>query len=752
MSESSPPVCPRCGAPVSHSLAEGLCPRCLLLMNLEQPTRLTGEETLPHTPPQPAPAPEELAPHFPQLEILECLGRGGMGVVYKARQKSLHRLVALKLLAPERTHDAAFTARFEREAQTLATLSHPHIVTVHDFGQAGGYFYLLMEFVDGVNLRQAMRASKFTPEQALALVPPICDALQYAHEHGVVHRDIKPENLLLDKEGRLKIADFGIAKIISSPSQPPTVGAPAQDPGTELHATLAGTPQYMAPEQGRDPASVDHRADIYSLGVVLYELLTGELPSATLEPPSSRLRHLHIDVRLDEVVLRALESRPELRYATAAEFRTVVETVTPSGTPPAPATATALPASLSYRSSRGRYTTPEFLSTAVGGFLKNQGLGTLTLRHDRLEFLTGEKREIIPFTALRQVGPARGPLWTSPSGHEYLSLLWEEAGRQRCLLFMEGTSLFRLASDTVAVVDEWATVIQDAVQASGLNPTLLVKKDTQVVPASPWLALLVLLPLLLVFLLVFRTNWAGSLLVLTVGIGAPLLFRQRRVTLGMSPAQAPTVVHPAGVAEGKPPTTGPAAALGFRSVSAARWLFLSQLGFLGFLGSVPGWERLWGFTGFFGFAGVAVISELLHRQANTSGPLRGWRKGILNIVFGVAIALPLRASVIQTFVLRGNSAAPELPAGSWVLVWRLSHSYAVGDMVVYKQGTLAFAGRLVKLDDAYIVVQRNGTGDHTVPRDLVIGKVIAQTRAAAPPAAATPLPPKSASSAATPQP
>ena len=188
MSESSPSTCPRCGAPLSGSSAEGLCPRCLLAMNLEDPTRLTGDETLPVKPPRAALSPEELAPHFPQLEILECLGRGGMGVVYKARQKALNRFVALKLLAPERVSDPAFAERFAREAQALAKLNHPNIVTIHDFGEAGGFFYLLMEFVDGVNLRQAMKASHFTPEQALAMVPPICEALQYAHEHGIVHR------------------------------------------------------------------------------------------------------------------------------------------------------------------------------------------------------------------------------------------------------------------------------------------------------------------------------------------------------------------------------------------------------------------------------------------------------------------------------------------------------------------------------------------------------------------------------------
>ncbi|WP_395749106.1 protein kinase domain-containing protein [Prosthecobacter sp.] len=303
---SKPLPCPKCGAELPPDAPQGLCPRCLAALNFA--TETLPPDALPVAP-RPSLTPEELAPHFPQLEIIECLGRGGMGVVYKARQKTLNRIVALKLLAPERSEDAKFAARFEKEAQALAALSHPHIVTIHDFGQAGGFFYLLMEFVDGVNLRQAMTAGRFTPEQALAIVPPICDALQYAHEHGIVHRDIKPENLLLDKEGRLKIADFGIAKMI---------GAAGENIGESLSQPL-GTPAYAAPEQKDDTHQVDHRADIYSLGVVLYELLTGELPKDKIKAPS---KCVQIDVRLDEVVLRALETRPEMRFATAAEFRT----------------------------------------------------------------------------------------------------------------------------------------------------------------------------------------------------------------------------------------------------------------------------------------------------------------------------------------------------------------------------------------------------------------------------------------------
>lgn len=300
------------------------------------PTQPGGTTPTPSEPLSPA----ALAPHFPQLEILECLGRGGMGVVYKARQKALNRFVALKILAPERSTDPGFAERFTAEARTLASLNHPNIVTIHDFGESGGFYHLVMEYVDGVNLRQAMTAGRFTPEQALAIVPPVCEALQYAHDHGVVHRDIKPENLLLDQQGRVKVADFGIAKLLGSataggpdaaaadtvPADAPPAGAGGPD---TLGASAAGTPQYMAPEQ-RARGPVDHRADIYSLGVVLYELLTGELPGHSLKNPSRRIQ---IDVRLDEVVLRALAVTPELRFPTATEFRTRVEALTAPATP-----------------------------------------------------------------------------------------------------------------------------------------------------------------------------------------------------------------------------------------------------------------------------------------------------------------------------------------------------------------------------------------------------------------------------------
>jgi serine/threonine protein kinase len=173
----------------------------------------------PFTPPTPA----ELAPLFPQLELLEFIGAGGMGAVYKARHRGLDRLVALKVL-PHRD-DPAFAERFTREARTLAKLSHPGIVAIHDFGRAGGLSYFVMEYVEGVNLRQAIRAGTQAPAETLAIVPQICASLQYAHDAGVVHRDIKPENILLDAQGRVKVADFGLAKLLKGGTgvQPLTV-------------------------------------------------------------------------------------------------------------------------------------------------------------------------------------------------------------------------------------------------------------------------------------------------------------------------------------------------------------------------------------------------------------------------------------------------------------------------------------------------------------------------------------------------
>jgi predicted Ser/Thr protein kinase len=279
-----------------------------------------------------APTPAELASHFPQFEILELVGQGGMGAVYRARQAKLERLVALKILPPAAGRDLSFAERFTREARALARLNHPNIVGVYDFGQADGLYYFLMEFVEGANLRHVLREGHLQPRQALRIVPQLCDALQYAHDEGIVHRDIKPENVLLDKKGRIKIADFGLAKLL---------GHAAEDYALTGSHQVMGTPHYMAPEQMEKPLTVDHRADIYSLGVVFYEMLTGELPLGRFAPPSQKV---DIDVRLDDVVLRALAKEPERRYQHASDVKTELESIAkmPGAAGPAPAMVSAM--------------------------------------------------------------------------------------------------------------------------------------------------------------------------------------------------------------------------------------------------------------------------------------------------------------------------------------------------------------------------------------------------------------------------
>jgi len=321
--------CPQCGAELPADAPEGVCPKCLLKMGLgtEGDAQPGSEpaETTPWGSRFAPPTPQQLAEHFPQLQVLELVGSGGMGAVYKARQPGLDRLVALKILPPEVGRDPAFAERFAREARALARLGHPHIVAIHDSGQANGFYYFVMEFVEGANLRQMIRDGKLQPEEALAIVPQICEALQYAHDEGIVHRDIKPENVLVDKKGRVKIADFGLAKLLGK--------APADFTLTGTQQVM-GTPHYMAPEQMETPLQVDHRADIYSLGVVFYEMLTGELPLGRFAPPSKKVG---VDVRLDEVVLRALEKEPEQRYQNVSQIRTDVESVRIVGGHPATA-------------------------------------------------------------------------------------------------------------------------------------------------------------------------------------------------------------------------------------------------------------------------------------------------------------------------------------------------------------------------------------------------------------------------------
>ena len=315
-----PRQCAQCGAELAEDAPGGLCATCTSKSPPEGRPPDNLAETAPFGSRFSAPKPEELARYFPQLEIIELLGQGGMGAVYKARQPTLDRLVAVKILPAEVAGDPGFAERFTREARALARLNHPNIVGIYDFGQADGLYYFVMEYVEGASLRQLVAKRELTPRQALALVPQICEALQFAHDEEIVHRDIKPENILIDKRGRVKVADFGLAKLLGCSADEATLTRVEQ---------VMGTPLYMAPEQMQSSHAVDHRADIYSLGVVFYEMLTGELPLGRFAPPSQKVE---VDVRLDEVVLRALEREPDRRYQHASDVKSDVESI---ASPPA---------------------------------------------------------------------------------------------------------------------------------------------------------------------------------------------------------------------------------------------------------------------------------------------------------------------------------------------------------------------------------------------------------------------------------
>ncbi len=265
---------------------------------------------------QPPPA-QQLGEWLPSYQVHGLLGVGGMAAVYRAHQTSLDRPVAIKLLPAASAgspRDAEeFAAQFQNEARTMARLNHPGIVSVHDFGIAGdNWLYLVMEFVDGTDVaRMIQQASVLPPEHALAIAAHVCDALAYAHAHGVIHRDIKPANILVDHDGRVKVADFGLAR--------PTDPTARAQSGVNDDDDTYGTPDYVAPEVLMEGAQVDHRADIYAVGVMLHNMLTGQVPQGVFQLPSKAVPGL--DPRFDAIVRRAMEVDPARRYQSAAEFR-----------------------------------------------------------------------------------------------------------------------------------------------------------------------------------------------------------------------------------------------------------------------------------------------------------------------------------------------------------------------------------------------------------------------------------------------
>jgi serine/threonine protein kinase len=285
------------------------------------PARQDEEQTAPYSAgPFMPPSPQELTARLPNLEVHELLGHGGMGVVYKGRQPFLDRPVAIKVIRSDVADKEASRQQFIREARALAKLLHPYIVTVFDFGEAGDLYYLVMEYVEGTSLRQLLARKAVSARDVLDFMPQIGEALQHAHESGIIHRDVKPENILVDLRNRVRLVDFGLARAIG-----PQVPTSAED------QHIAGTLGYMAPELFSQPASVDHRADIYSTGAVFFEMLTGDIPRGAPVPPSTKSA---TDPRFDPIVLRALEHDRERRYQQMRQMNTelLLATRTPDST------------------------------------------------------------------------------------------------------------------------------------------------------------------------------------------------------------------------------------------------------------------------------------------------------------------------------------------------------------------------------------------------------------------------------------
>jgi WD40 repeat protein/tetratricopeptide (TPR) repeat protein len=327
--------CPKCNTTLDRNDLQAdapACPHCgetLDSFGQETAATVTYNEPPSNGPPKPS---------VPGFEVGRLIGRGGMGEVWEGRQKSLGgRRVAIKVLTRQRLGDSNAVARFQHEAEALAALSHPNIVNVIDFCATAGSNCLIMEYVEGdagndgqpCDLLQLINEGKLDSGRTRTLIIQIAGALAYAHEKGIVHRDVKPANVMIDRFGNAKVADFGLAAIDRViPSERLTVAGQAM-----------GTPAYMAPEQFSDAKSVDHRADVFAAGIMLYEMLTGQLPKGTFVPPSEAVDGL--DVGWDAIVARAMQPNREKRYDDMAEMMAEIESNVGGTTTAMPVTRTA---------------------------------------------------------------------------------------------------------------------------------------------------------------------------------------------------------------------------------------------------------------------------------------------------------------------------------------------------------------------------------------------------------------------------
>ncbi|MFT5030548.1 MAG: tRNA A-37 threonylcarbamoyl transferase component Bud32 [Candidatus Binatia bacterium] len=324
-------TCGQCGAPLPVDAPKGICPQCLLKVGLESSNELSANEDGPVV--MKAPVGDESSAvcdagaelgrirYFGDYEIEEEIARGGMGVVYKARQTSLNRTVAIKMILSGQLADDEEVRRFRTEAEAAANLQHPNIVAIHEVGEHEGQQYFSMDYVAGKGLSDQIREGPLSPSKAAAYVKTIAEAIQYAHQRGILHRDLKPSNILIDDQDRPRITDFGLAKNLEKDSALTQTGA------------ILGSPAYMPPEQANgDVDQLGTHSDVYSLGAVLYELITGRPPFRGKTPIETLIQvrdqipkapsalNPHVPQDLEAVCLKCLEKEPLRRYATARQL------------------------------------------------------------------------------------------------------------------------------------------------------------------------------------------------------------------------------------------------------------------------------------------------------------------------------------------------------------------------------------------------------------------------------------------------
>src|SRR5512137_2648263 len=309
-------ICARCGTALKHYVRGRLCPGCLLRGGL--PVEGDGA---PREEPSPPTHFQSLPCSFGDYELLEQMGRGGMGIVYKARQKSLDRMVALKMLLFGPQAGPEFVQRFRAEALAAASLQHPNIVAVHEVGVHEGQPFFAMDYVGGPSLAQVVGHQPLPAPRAAGYLKTIAETVHYAHERGILHRDLKPSNVLIDEHDEPKVMDFGLAKRIE------------KDTELTLSGQVLGSPNYIPPEQAAAHRGlVGKRSDVYSLGAILYHLLTGRAPFAaptaaetlqqvqTADPVSPTVLSPHLPRDLKTICLKCLEKEPARRYQTAQEL------------------------------------------------------------------------------------------------------------------------------------------------------------------------------------------------------------------------------------------------------------------------------------------------------------------------------------------------------------------------------------------------------------------------------------------------